>query len=212
MKPLNFGYKDEMWATGMVLGLTVVGSFFFANQYMGNAGEDEVVRFRTISTEKIAPTPDPAVAQNEQVLGSNVVLSPTPQVGLQAIPTLGSDFTEVGFGYGGMYDHPGYKLELSSPRIRIQKNTSSSRLFVVDLALTNLAIAEGIPNRIGARVVKDGAVVAEDAAMTVTPLGLVPQGARVSFQASISLIEGTDVDQVIFKPEGLKEVLHMLNP
>lgn len=214
MKPVNFGYNDELMATGLVLGLTVLGSFFFAHQYMDQTSHDEVIQLRTISEERISPTPDPqSSSQNQQVLGANNNTSIiTPTSGLQPVPTSGGDFTEVGFGYGGLYDLPDYKLEISSPRIRIMNTTAASRMFVVDMVLTNKTISEGIPNRISARVVKDEAVVAPEAVMTVTPLGLVPQGARVSFQASISLIEGTDVDQLLFKPEGLKETLHLLNP
>ena len=56
-------------------------------------------------------------------------------------------------------------------------------------------------NRIKASIVKDGNIIVPEAALSLSESRRIMVGEQLTFEARMSLIEGTDVREIFFKPE-----------
>jgi hypothetical protein len=200
-------FRDELIATSLVLVVAVGGSFFILN--------------RLVAPKKVEFTPTEAASeitkqvlgqQSDQAVETTVTVAPT----LKAIiptPTDNPYTSEVFYGTGGMYQYEGYTFSLNSPRIQFDARETNARKLLVDMVLTNNNISAGLQNSVTATIIKDGVVIVPQAAMSVTETKIVLPGETLNFQAKLSLIEGTDVSIISFKPAGsLPVVEHILRP
>jgi hypothetical protein len=120
---------------------------------------------------------------------------------------------EVFYGVGGVYEFEDFELVINSPRIVFDVQESESRTFVIDAVLRNKSVEDGLLNRLSASIVKDGNVIVPGAALSVTESRRVYPGEQLTFEARISLIEGTDVKKIFFEPtETSSQVDHELRP
>lgn len=194
------GFRDEMIATAMTLSLLVVGSFILTERTIN----PKSFLFSTKSTPSATP----------QTLGVSdvapAVIEPTPQPTLSP-PTPPVDLAEVVYGQDGDYDFEGYSISFRNPRITFEAKTNAKRKLWVNIWVKNKSIAEGIVTKLTASIIKDGEVIVPTAALNIPNPRKLNLGEEVSFEASLSLIEGTDVRELKFKPgNGIAEASHFL--
>lgn len=196
------GYKDELVATAMTLSLVVLGSFILTERLIG--------RTRNSSDEILVPTAQP------QTLGvSDITPTPLPTVNSLMNPSTASEgavvYSEVPFGENGDYDFAEYTISFRNPRIVFDAKTNSKRKLLVSLWIKNKIIVEGIGTKINASIVKDGVVIVPNAVMHIPDSRLLTVNEEGVFEASISLIEGTDVRELKYIPgENLPTASHFL--
>ncbi len=201
------GFRDELVATSLVLVVAMGGSFFIVHQLLAPPEMD--------SPEQSA------THENGDVLGSTGEEMKSPPTivvtGAATIPvvspTINDFLTTILFGVGGEYEGDSYKIEVINPRLEFDARTNLSRKFLVDIRLTNKSVAGGLFPTFTAAIMKDGVVIVPAAALSVSPQGLVLPGQTTAFTARLSLIEGTDIHEISYKPGGdLPNVSHALNP
>ena len=118
----------------------------------------------------------------------------------------------VPFGQEGDYDYEQYHLEIGTPHFEF-KSSNSNRKFVATIKLTNYAVEAGLPNRLTATLIKDGKVIQQQVSLSLSESKTIAPKETATYNASLSLIEGTDISEVIFSPgSGLPESIHVLNP
>jgi hypothetical protein len=218
---LGWGFSDELVATGLLLAVMVTGSFYYLSRISGVSGEVE---------EEMAPA-------QEQVLGSvveengleeagqggepssmavatpTVTPSPTASVAATPVPTqppgLATPVIEIAYGTGGRYENDSYFVEFNNPKL----TSSSSRVFRTEVVIGNKTVQEGLSNRLHATVIKDGQVLIDQAAMSISEVKQIFPGQKLTFTASLSLVVETDITKLIYNPrEGLPSVTHVLQP
>lgn len=208
-------FRDELVATGFVLIAATVGSFWF-------------VRTLFSREELIAgppPTPTQTIAQktmsemvkvlgekNEPEISESQIVPTVEVLTPEATPTGNVTKSEVLYGVGGLYENSAYRLEINSPRLVEETSGNGSRKLVVDLVLYNKAVSDGLPNQVSASIVKDGVIIVPDAAMSLSESVVVKPNEKISYQAKISLITGTDVKEFHYKPINLPPIVHQLLP
>jgi len=209
------GYREELIATSLVLGLSVTGTFYMAHRYLtptqitpaetgSNQGDGQkdkgVILGEKDSTISQITTATPTLLPTD---------SPIPTA---STPTTSPQMTEVFYGEGGLYEYESYRLEIKSPRIVFDVQKMSERKFVVDVVLTNYSVTGGLANALTVSIEKDGNLIVPSAALSLSENRMVKIGETMHYQAKISLIEGTDVRELIFKPAQLTESKHLLSP
>lgn len=209
-------FREELVATSLILMVAVGGSFFILNRLVSPPTNTVKPLSQSQASQQIADAINHPPSEN-QVLGSQsepnpeaTTPSPLPTTVLQ--PTINPYSTEVFYGTGGLYQYDGYKLGLNSPRIVFDARDTSSRKLVIDVVLTNNKVNSGIQNSLTGTIIKDGIVIVPQAAMSVSEAKVVMPGETLSFQAKLSLIEGTDVSIISFRPPGATPVEHILRP
>lgn len=195
-------YRDELIATGLVLGLSVVGTFFIAGRLQTPQDQEEKAPKTSKSSE---------VKETEAVLGQTIQEaieeavddSPPPTIAPlpTPTPTISPLDAEVSYGVGGSYKFEDYEVEIKGPKLVFNTQTSESRTFVTEVVIRNKTIKEGLLNRLTVAVIKDGNVIVPKAAMSVTESRRIYPKEQLTFQARLSLIEGTDVKTIDYKPE-----------
>lgn len=200
------GYKDEMIATGVVLAIGVVGTFFVLSQV------------------KPIPKPEEVSSENQQVLGAQTDTTtnvqpesetgtpiptltpiptppptPTPQVVIaESTPTATQEpEAEYLVADDKEFENDKYILSLKNVRMYIK---GSIRTFKVNVVLANKSASEGLPNRLTVAIVKDGNEIASSAYMSISEAKTVKPGEKITYSASISLIAGTDVEKLMYHP------------
>jgi hypothetical protein len=84
---------------------------------------------------------------------------------------------------------------------------------MVDIVVKNTSITEGIDIRLTASIVKDGKTIFKADALSIPDSRGLGIGEKLSTTASLPLIDGTDVQELVFKPgHNLPEGTHYLNP
>jgi len=198
-------FREELMASGMVLLLIVSASFFTVSRILnvspGVKGQDN-------STQE-AITDLTATPPAGKVLGQEVVEKrPTESLPTPTIDPLDS---EVPFGTGGEYDYDQYSITLTNPRLTFNMKDTATRKFLVEITLANKNIAAGLPNQVYASIVKDGNIIVPKAALSTNESKVLMPGENQTFEARLSLIEATDVKEVIFAPTGdLPQIVHPL--
>jgi hypothetical protein len=204
-------FRDEIIATSLVLGLSVVGSFLLVHRLADENKSSETKKTVSEAEEQsqvLGEAINQAIEEATTTTGdeaSEPTRNPSPTV------TPSPEDTEVFYGLGGTHSFADYELVIKIPRITFNIRASESRTFLVDMILRNKSIEAGLTNRITAAIVKDGMVIVPQAAMSVTESKIVRPGEQLTFQARLSLIEGTDVKSIQFEPkESTNHVKHDL--
>lgn len=196
------GFGDELVATALVLILGLGGSFYLFNKGVFSTQNEEpaVIQIKTLGMSDAQgnpvalPTPLPPTA------------TPVP------LPSLSPDVITIPFGQEGVYDYESYRLEIGTPHFEFS-NSTSNRKFVTTIKLINYAVTAGLPNRLSATLVKDGIVIQQQVSLSLSESKLLTPNETAIYNASLSLIEGTDISEIIFSPgSGLPESIHVLNP
>jgi hypothetical protein len=210
-------YREELIATSLVLVVAVGGSFFILHRLVSPTPPQTPALSQPQASQEIADVINQnrqAQVLGNQTTGETPVVTGTPSLAptVPAQPTGDPYLTEVFYGTGGLYQYDGYKLGLNSPRMVIDARDTSSRKLVIDMVLTNNSVASGLQNNLTGTIIKDGIVIVPQAAMSVTESKVVMPGETFNFQAKLSLIEGTDVSIISFRPPGAQPVEHILRP
>ncbi|OGV95852.1 hypothetical protein A2W24_02240 [Microgenomates group bacterium RBG_16_45_19] len=201
-------FREELLFSGVVLLLVVVVSFFALSRLLAGSliptpPTEEAVAILAQLTQSALP----GVVLGEQASETDLA-KPSPE---QPEPTVNPDETAVNYGKGGMYDYDGYRLDLSYPRLSINLAEPTARKFMVDATLTNKAVSSGLPTLLAVSIMKDGDIIVPKAALSVNNSQVLKPGEQAAFNASISLIEGTDVKEILFTPLGdLPQIIHPL--
>lgn len=215
MLPDNYvsNFREELLASGLVLLLLAVSSFYAVSRMFSQRESTKVTDTASdLAAVLKALTPEPEKAA---VLGDAVEIKSQTEAGvsqeLALSPTPDPLDTEVLFGKGGTYDYPEYKLQIDSPRLSYNLKSPQKRKFMADITLTNKIITGGLPLQIEASIIKDGAVIVSKTAMSVSQGKVLQSGESQKTEARISLIEGTDVKEILFQPlGGLPQIIHPL--
>jgi hypothetical protein len=197
------GFRDELVATAMTLSLVVLGSFILT---------ERLVNRGSIAEASAVPTPE-AITQTLGV--SDVAPTPLPTLTALTAPSFASEgavvFSEVPYGRDEDFDYADYAIRFRNPRIMYDSKTNTKRKFIVDVMLKNKLVADGIPVKMYASIVKNGVVIVPNAALYIPGTGTVAVGLEGTYQASISLIDGTDVREIKYAAsETLPKTSHFL--
>lgn len=196
------GFGDELIATALVLVLGMGGSFYLLNKGVFSGADEQpaVIQIKTLGVSD----------QN-----GNPIALPTPMLPTGTplpLPTLAPDVVTVPFGQEGVYDYEQYHLEIGTPYFEF-KTSSNNRKFVATIELTNYSVDAGLPNRMSATLIKDGKVIQQQVSLSLSESKSLAPKETATYTASLSLIEGTDISELIFSPgSGLPESIHVLNP
>lgn len=206
---LNFhsGFKDELVTTGLVVAITVAGSFYFLSSVIiPSAHEKSVVLGLSDEpeshTQPPTPTSNPAnsatsISQfSEQETEPSTTPSPSPSPSPTPSPTATPNSVEIPYGANQVFENDSYKLSFSSPVLVV----TQSRLFKVQVVLANKSVSQGFTNNLYARVTRDGQTIIEAAPMSISEVKTVKPGEQITFTATLSVIEGTQIDRISFKP------------
>lgn len=196
------GFRDELVATAMTLSLVVVGSFILTERIVGRSSKAE-------------SSPEPQAAAVQTLGVSDVAPTPLPTLTALTAPSNASEgaivFSEVPYGQEADYDYAEYSFKVRNPRLVYDAKTNTKRKFMADLMIKNKVVVEGLPTKITVSIVKDGVVIVPNAAMHVVGINPVGVNQENTYQASISLIEGTDVRELKYTPsETLPKTSHFL--
>lgn len=207
-------FREEVLATSMILVLMVIATFFLAGRLFPSTDEPEEL-VEVDRKEVLAAQINEAVS----AIDGSVQDTDEPENDLQAspiptqAPTLTPLDTEVAYGLEGQYVFDDYELILGNPRIAFNLQNADSKRFVVNVQMKNISLTQGLPTALKVEIIKDGTIIVPEAAMSVTENKILSQGESATFEASISLIDGTDVRRLLFEPLGAgKQVDHVLNP
>jgi hypothetical protein len=197
------GYRDELVATAMTLSLVVFGSFILTERMIGG-------------TAPLTETASPLPPNQTQTLGiSDTAPTPVTQINSVAKTSTASEgavvYTEVPYGQDGDYDFSEYTISFRNPRIVFDAKTNSRRKLLVNVWIKNKMVVEGIDSKLMASIIKDGVVIVPNAAMYIPSSRLLGVNEEGMFEASINLIEGTDVRELKYTPsENLPKASHFL--
>lgn len=195
------GYKEEMIATGLVLVIGASASFFFLSQTKpvkkveplpSSQNQEQVLGVQTeTQTPTPTPTPTPVPTPAPTPTPEAVVTEATP------LPII-SQIAEYLVADDQQFENDKYILIIKNIRMAIKGN--NYRSLKVDVVLANKSVDVGLQNRLSVSIVKDGKQVASGAVMSVTESKLIKPGEKLTFGASISLIQATDVEKIYFNP------------
>lgn len=205
------GFRDEMIATAMTLSLLMIGSFMLTERLLSPPPKS--------SPQPIAQAPMTTTPAQPQTLGAQDVAPPVidtpttthtesndPQATASA-----EALSEVPYGEDGGEDFEGYSIRFERPRITFESKTNTKRKLWVNVWIKNKSIESGISCRLTASIIKDGVVIVPAAALHTPNCRTVGIGEQMSFVASISLIEATDVRELKYKPgNDIVEATHYL--
>lgn len=213
------GYQDELIATALVLVVASGGAFMALNKFVvsGNqtSSTNQVLGLEDTNIEQ-APTPIVTKSTNQEPLPTptpnptpspSPTIAPTPTASPSASPM--TNIVEIPYGVNQKFENSDYQIEFSNPRLV----TAGGRVFRVAVVVRNKNHDSGFENRLFAKVVKDGKVIIQDAPMSLSEIRSVKSGEQLSFEASLSLIETTSLESIVFKPgDNLVETIYGLTP
>lgn len=205
-------FREELVATSLVLVVAVGGSFFVLDR-LTKSNDKPIAKKEPETVEEILGEvmgdTDEVAMESEKAQVTLAVPSPTPDLK----PTENPYMSEVFYGTGGLYQNEKFTLGINSPRLIFDARDTGARKLVVNVALTNKAVATGIQTNLSATIIKDGVVIVPKAAMSVSETKIVLPGESFDYEARISLIEGTDVSLLTFKAgENEVPIEHILRP
>ncbi|SRR3989344_1290367 len=206
LKSYWLGYRDEMIATGVVFCVAATGSFLvLANSgllpKMGTSGE-------VSSQEQVLGESDSGGGNEQAGVGTptpSASSAPTASPAPKATPpttvvaTPSATPTTVFVSGGKVFEEEKFRLTLNSLRMDINAQ-AQTRAFRLDAVLANKTVTEGLHNRLAVAIVRNGQVIIENAPLSLSEFKTVMPGQQLTFTASVSLIEGTDVKTVFYKP------------
>lgn len=216
MKKFVNSFQEEMVTTGLVMIVTVAGSFYFLSRMISPSGKtglvlDEAVLGRI--DEKINEDQEKQKVAGARATQVTATTRPSvaPTFKPSPNPTTVPNLVEIPYRPAQEFENDDYLISFSRPRLILGDDTRS---FKVDVVMANKAVGgEGLGNRVYATVLKDGEIIVQEAVMSNTKTVSLKQGETISFTAKISLIEETEVSQIIFAPgDGLPQVTYQVYP
>lgn len=195
------GFGDELITTGLVLTVVVGGSFFVMSRLFR-----PVPRVVSENDEVVMGAQDAAGGQGRglaedsrasyELASPTALVSPSPSTSPTKTPSSEVNVVEIPYGPDQEFENDFYYLRFINPRLI----SGASLIFKVDVELGNKTAEGGVHNRIHATVVKDAEMVIEKAAMSNTEITQVNAQEKVIFTASLSLIQETDIEKLIYEP------------
>ncbi len=220
MDDWRWAIKDELVSVGALLVVAATGSFFWLNQMtnsrpMSNGAKSTKVMEQVLGATQSQTGNDLPVKESEAMdVGGESLPSPSPRVSPSPSPTPNPtprptpaiDRVELIQASEEMVNDD-YQISFSNPRM----SYGDANIFRVEVVLANKGVAEGLHNRLQATVVKDGTVLINEAAMSNSEVVMVMPGEQITYTASLSLVEETEVSRVSFNPgEGLARAVFSL--
>ena len=203
------GFRDELIATAMTLSLLVLGSFLVTETTLMHGRKQS----QKVDQALAMPT------NNPQTLGvtDTALPPPTPEPETVKTNTIQStqsaNLVEVPYGEDQDFDYPAYSMSFRFPRISFEEKTNNRRKLLVTVWIKNKEVQAGLKPRLTASIVKDGIVIVPAALMYASESRTLAVGEELSFTASLSLIEATDVRELKFKPgNDIPETSYFLYP
>lgn len=219
---LGRGFRDELLATGLVMLISVVGSYYVIHLRLNKPGQAPVV----VLDEKVLGAKE-ETGQDRQDSGESTIEqaikvdveseeaeptpTPTPPSSNTPKPSATPNQVEIQYGINEEFENDYYIVSFSNPRLVV----GNSRVFKVDVVIANKAVETeiGLHNRLHARIEREGEVIIEQAAMSNTEIKQIKQGQQLTFTASISLVSQTDISRIYYKPDGeIPEVVYEVGP
>ncbi len=199
--PFNLwgGFRDELITTGMTLTLVVIGSFVLVQKVFFPAKPTAVTPEPTPVVVAVLPsiTPSPTVIP---------ALAPKPASPSGMVAGVATEgavvVSEVPFGEDGEYDFSSYNIKFKKPTIVFDAGTNTRRKLTIEVELTNKSVIEGLDSRLTASIVKDGVIIVPKAAMYIKDRQVVSPNQMAKFEATLTLVEATDVREIRFEPGG----------
>ena len=218
------GFRDEMVATAFVLVVTVTGSFFLLNKIQiseqtSTDGNKEVLGVSEASNEAIENHTETSkknivssVSDNKPFVPPTVPPTPPPTPSPSPTPSTTPQpaVVEIPYGSSQEFENAEYIISFSNPRMIV----GESRKFKVDVVLANKSVPnEGLSNALLATISRNNQVVATDVPMTLSDAKNVHIGEQLSFEASLSMIEQTDINTITFRhPDAQASSTYNLSP
>lgn len=209
-------FREEIVTTGMVMIVTVWGSYYILGRLLNNKPVSEGVSVDESVLGAIDKRLGEKQKEEEDTSGSIIYQesekttdsSPQPTTAPTKTPSPSPLVTEISYRPSKDYENDDFFISFNRPRLMV----GSSRSFMVDVVLMNKAVTgPGLLNRLYATVLKDGDIIVQEAVMSSSEIASLKVGERISFTASLSLIEGTEVSQIIFVPgNDLPQVTHQV--
>jgi hypothetical protein len=201
------GFRDELVATAMTLSLLVLGSFLLTERMIFQPESPTSPLAEVVNEDR---KPETLGVQDQ----SPQTTLPTPMIKAASTASEGAKvFSEVPYGEDGDYDFDGYAISFRDPRITFDAETNTKRRLMVNVWMKNKNIINGLDMRLTASIIKDGKVIVPAAALHIPQPKRLGVNEEMSFAASISLIEGTDVRELKYVPGGgIVDASHFLYP
>lgn len=207
-------YKEELIATALVLVVASGGSFFILSQVrpvektaVDGERQEQVLGEQTQEEEggidevAMSPTPTPTSTPTPTP-------KPTPEpVIVEASSTpITNQVAEYLVADDRAIETGAYILELKN--IKMVAKGSRTKSLKLEAVLKNKSASEGLKNQLTVSIVKDGNEIAPSAIMSVSESKTVMPEEQLTFTASISLIDGTDVKAIKYNPgvDGVEEI------
>lgn len=206
---LTKGYKEELMTTAGIVSLCAVASFALlaqsAPKYMSKSTSEAVLGAQS-EDPVVEPTIAPSLASSETVLppSPSPSPSPTPSPSPSASPSAtpepldNPNTVEIPYGASQDFENNNYLISFSDPKLIV----SNSRIFKVNVVVANKDIGEGIDNTLLGVISRDGQVISSRAPLTLSEIKTIKSGEKLTFGASISLPESTQLTQITFDPPG----------
>jgi len=205
---LDYGsnFKDEIVATALVLVVTAIGSFYFIDQLLSqqsqNTNQSQILGLQTESTTTdslSAPETSNTLPSPQPTSTPTATTSPTPSPTLTPSPTITPAVVEIPYGGSQQFENNDYILSFTDPRLIV----SSSQIFKVNVVLKNKKVeGDGLSNNLNVTIVKDGSIVSDSVPMSISETVKIKVGEQITYTASLSMIQGTDITKITFVPTG----------
>lgn len=207
------GFREEMIATAVIISITVMGSFILLGQFTPNQKKTKSAVLGSTSQQSETPTHTKPTEQNQNDVSNNPELetmpTPTPTPTVTPTPTPDQQKRTIPYGVDQEFENDYYKVTFSNPRVI----AGTSRLFKVDVIVANIAVDAGIKNTLKAGLTLNGNNLSSTAPMTASETQTIMPKQQLTFEASISLPENVDIDEVIVEPGNeLPEITYKLAP
>jgi len=204
MAELRSDFREEIITIALGVTVVVAGTFFMFSKVLPQSkSNDNLVWVDEATLKKLESQSETDVlktgGQVKSAIDENGENETTPRPTSRATPEGNTEIdtrVEIPYGTSEKFDNEYFILSFSNPRVVM----GNSKVFTVEVVLANKSVEGGLANRIHATVKKDGTVLIEAAAMSSSEVKLVYPGQKLTFTASISLIEQTEVSTVIYDP------------
>jgi hypothetical protein len=208
----KYGYQDELKATGLILGITVLGSFFFLDRVM-KAESPTVLGTQSVSSNQNNDTSSDSVVSNatpyptvvpqtkEDLLPITQVAIPETVATQTATPSAKpkSEPAVLSNGADQTFENDYFILSFSKSELVIGSSTQAK----IQVVLANKKVTEGLVNNLYGIIERKGEVVNSKAPMSASEKKTIMPGEKLTFSASISLPEETDLTKIVFDPGDL---------
>jgi hypothetical protein len=219
---LNNGYRDELITAAGIAGLCALASFVVLAQVAPNPKtndlEAEAVLGIQSDEEMVVPQSQVAQSENNSIAvisapsptpSSSPTPSPEASTAATPTPTPTPNTVEIPYGSSQDFENNDYVISFSDPILTV----GASRIFRVKVVIGNKKVEEFIDNTLLGEIRRDGQVVSARAPLTLSEIKSIKPGEQLTFTASLSLPESTQLTRITFDPPGDPlQVIYNLDP